>query len=221
MPHDQSSIGLAVLNAAPGETILVSPGIYKENVVAALDDLTFTGSAGAVLDGNVAGAEGDTLTITGNGTVVQGLTFRNGATQLSITGADARVTRCAFLDASAGLSIAGTGAVVSSCRFVGHQGISFQTAAGSHGLQVLRNQVRQAGGTGMVLDGDGAILSGNQFLGVDDARALQVTGNQALVTGNRFTTTGASPSNASNGEGASSSSSTVATKRPLFATRSQ
>lgn len=58
-----STIQAAIDAARPGDTVLVPPGIYRENVLVTEDNITIQGSVGAILDGT--GLAGDTgITVT-------------------------------------------------------------------------------------------------------------------------------------------------------------
>src|SRR6266508_5669946 len=46
-----TTIQAAVDAANPGDTVRVPPGIYRENVLVAKDNITIKGQSGAVLDG--------------------------------------------------------------------------------------------------------------------------------------------------------------------------
>jgi nitrous oxidase accessory protein len=67
------SIQRAVDNAGNGDTILISPGLYKENVV--INKAVFIkGEEGAIIDG---GGEGNVITVTASNVVIDGLTIQN------------------------------------------------------------------------------------------------------------------------------------------------
>ena len=81
-----TTIQSAVDAAAPGDRILVGPGVYYEKVSSKTDRLQFIGKK-AVWDGTVHGDPGTCLAASGDGISVQGFTFRNGQVQVSIDGA--------------------------------------------------------------------------------------------------------------------------------------
>ncbi len=68
------SVGQAVATAAPGDTVLVMGGIYREPTITVTRPLVLLGRPGAVLDGEHRRA---ILKIQANGVVVRGLEFRN------------------------------------------------------------------------------------------------------------------------------------------------
>ncbi len=73
----KSTIQAAVDAAQPGDTIRVPPGVYRENVVVNVDDLTITGSASAVLDGRgLLGTTGIRVTPAAPATMIHGFTLR-------------------------------------------------------------------------------------------------------------------------------------------------
>ncbi|MBT2685243.1 nitrous oxide reductase family maturation protein NosD [Bacillus sp. ISL-37] len=67
------SIQRAVDNARNGNTILISPGLYKESVLIN-KEVTIKGEEGAIIDG---GGEGNVITITASNVVLDGLTIQN------------------------------------------------------------------------------------------------------------------------------------------------
>jgi nitrous oxidase accessory protein len=67
------SIQRAVDNARNGNTILISPGLYKESVLIN-KEVTIKGEEGAIIDG---GGEGNVITIIASNVVLDGLTIQN------------------------------------------------------------------------------------------------------------------------------------------------
>ncbi|WP_226677903.1 nitrous oxide reductase family maturation protein NosD [Mesobacillus jeotgali] len=67
------SIQRAVDNARNGDTILISPGLYKESVVIN-KQVSIKGEEGAIIDG---GGEGSVITVTASNVVIDGLTIQN------------------------------------------------------------------------------------------------------------------------------------------------
>jgi nitrous oxidase accessory protein len=67
------SIQRAVDNARNGDTILISPGLYKESVVIN-KEIFIKGEEGAIIDG---GGEGSVITVTASNVVIDGLTIQN------------------------------------------------------------------------------------------------------------------------------------------------
>jgi hypothetical protein len=188
VPQDQGTIQLAVNNASDDDVIVVSPGLYKENVTSALNNVKFIGKS-AVLDGNMAGTDGVCLTISGTGNLVQGFTFRNGTTQLQIDGTGARVLKCTFIDAQTDAilvnGVAGTQVV--GCRFYGANGTTLSANAGSDSTLVQKCQFRQCGGQAIGITGNNVVVEACSFLNVDDSDAVSITGNFAVATGNKGT----------------------------------
>ncbi|GAM16116.1 right-handed parallel beta-helix repeat-containing protein [Mesobacillus selenatarsenatis] len=67
------SIQEAVDNAKNGDTILISPGLYKESVLIN-KEVTIKGEGGAIIGG---GGEGNVITVTASNVVIDGLTIQN------------------------------------------------------------------------------------------------------------------------------------------------
>lgn len=179
------NIQTAVNGASTGDTILIKKGWYRENVIVNASGLKFVGR-GVTWDGNVLGADGDALTITGDDTVIQGITFRNGNYQINvIAGNRTQVMKCSFLDpAQDGVYVdLGNDTVVTGCRFVG---------VGSDGAEIYgngtiltKNLVQQSGNRGFYLEGDAVRVEGNSFFNLDDSNGVYVLGNNAVVVKNK------------------------------------
>ena len=77
VPAAYPSIQKAVDSARPGDTVLVSSGVYRESVTVPTKRLTLRGTdrSGVVVDGQFKRANG--ITVTGAGSVVENLTVRN------------------------------------------------------------------------------------------------------------------------------------------------
>jgi len=96
VPQQYGTIQEAVDAASDGDTIKVSPGVYRENVVVpGIDNLRILGKK-AVWDGNLSGDVGICLTASGDGLVVQGFRFRNGYRGISVEGNGTVVQKCVF-----------------------------------------------------------------------------------------------------------------------------
>jgi hypothetical protein len=91
VPRDYSTIQSAIAAAASGDSILVGPGVYDENLDTQGKSLSLIGPAGAaatVVDG---GGRATVLAMSGGG-LVEGFTLRNGHDQEHWLGGGIRVT---------------------------------------------------------------------------------------------------------------------------------
>jgi nitrous oxidase accessory protein len=80
-PHEAwSTIGAAVRAAAPGDTVIVEPGLYREPTIVLDKALTVVGRPGAVIDGE---GERGLVRVVADSVTVEGLTLRD--TGLSFT----------------------------------------------------------------------------------------------------------------------------------------
>src|SRR5512141_923614 len=68
------TVTAAIAAAAPGDTVLVAPGVYAEPTLHVLRPLVLLGQPGAILDGQYRRA---ILRVSANDVVVRGLAFRN------------------------------------------------------------------------------------------------------------------------------------------------
>lgn len=80
--EDGQSIQRAVDNAKNGDTILISPGLYKESIVIN-KEVSIKGEEGAIIDG---GGEGHVIMVTASNVVLGGLTIQNSGSGQEISG---------------------------------------------------------------------------------------------------------------------------------------
>lgn len=182
VPQDYESIAAAAAVANDGDTIVVSRGIYFENVTFTASSLTIIGKK-AIVDGTPGTSHGTAFTISGSGTTVQGFTFRNGSTQLQVNGSNCVVKKCRF-DAPRGTALNAAGAsstTVSDCVVVGGASTGIVIGSGS----VTRCSVRQGGSDAIVANSSGAVISGCTVLLNTFGEAIDVSGGGATVSGNR------------------------------------
>lgn len=96
----------AISESSEGDTLVVEPGFYFENVVVD-KRLTIKGEEGAVVD---AGGQGHVLVVSASGTVVEGLTLRGSGTDPDLSEAGVRVEKTAS-------DVQITGNHIERCRF--------------------------------------------------------------------------------------------------------
>ena len=88
VPQDYTDIQGAINNSMPNDTILVSPGIYLENIIINDQSLSLISSDGpinTILNGNLTGS---TINISapGNHVEIKGFTIQNGIGELLSSG---------------------------------------------------------------------------------------------------------------------------------------
>jgi len=207
------TIAAAVAAAQPGDRILVGPGVYQEHVVTAVANLQFIGR-GAVWDATLTnGTHGDCLTVNAAGVLVRGFSFRGGngvSRYIVATGDGCTVQSCASRGPAAFLTVTGARAAVEACRFFSSGSVGIDVIGDDARVQRSTFQqcdaivVRITGARGEVsrcrfLDidsgdvvqfaGAGARVLTNQFINCDDD-TIDVTGDGAVVEGNRMTGSG-------------------------------
>lgn len=176
------SIQAAVDAAAPGDRIVVMPGVYPENVTVTTERLVFLGKK-AVWDGTRGPDDAGTcLSGAGNGIVVQGFTFRAGTGHVDLQGDGIVVRNCVSSGAPGpAFRITGASARVerSTVRGAGSAAIRIDGT----GARALRNRVVSCD-QGITLDGDDAGAESNTVQNTDST-AIAVRGDRARAKGNR------------------------------------
>ncbi len=159
VPADFATIQAAVDAAVPGDVIVVSKGVYAENVVVAVGGITLQGK-NAVIDGRYAGS---CLSVTGDGVTVTGFTLANGGSGILFAGA-AGAAAAAGSAGSAGDAGPedGGGPAVGGLHCIGT------------GAVIAKNDVRACGGFGIRLDGSGDVTQ-NDVAGCT-ATGIEVNG---------------------------------------------
>lgn len=184
VPQDQATIQAGVNAASTGDTVLVSKGVYTENVVVAIAGVTIKG-AGAILDGNIAGTDGPCLTGNAADLTVTGMTFRNGTNQVLGNAAGLTLLKCTFIEAgSIAVDAISTGTVVEGCKFYGTSGLAIRNVALS--TAVRKCTFLHGGNGGIEITGNGATVESCTFTSVDDNESIQITGDGARVVKNKF-----------------------------------
>jgi len=188
VPRDFDSIQKAVDAAAPFDTVVVSRGVYEENVVVGTANLTLVG-AGAIVDGTLGApptTDGICIEVVVSDVTIRGFSFRNGLRHVNASGDRIQVLQCVSRDASeAGILIAGNDALVDRCRVLGSDGIGI--LVNGNNAVVKRCQVRQGVDSGIsVLSLQGTVEScvvSNILIGI----GVNASGDGLSVLRNRVT----------------------------------
>ncbi len=150
VPSDFATIQAAVDAAAPGDTVRVGPGVWRENVVVSVPGLVLRGTR-SVIDGS---GEGPCVQVVGEGPVppspvhdveLRGLRLVNGTNAVRATG-DRLVVRDVVMEGSSGAAVlvGGDNARLSGNRITACQQAFAVTAGVTSHTVIERNRVEGA-----------------------------------------------------------------------------
>lgn len=154
----------AVALTASGDTISLAPGVYRENVVIGVANVTLKGSAASIIDPDDPNT-GAGITVNAKGVTLKGLSIRNGQ--------------------SYGVHIAGgkTDVSVLNLNIVGPAAGCISSDSGNDGAKIVGNRLSACGSIGVNLVGALGTIAGNQITGAS-SMGIQVAGNGNTVSGN-------------------------------------
>jgi uncharacterized protein (TIGR03382 family) len=169
VPADHATVQAAIGAASAGDTVLVSPGTYGENLTFAGKAITVTSTDGAgatIVDGGGAGPVVQFVTGEGPGSVLSGFTLRNG-----------------FSDEGGGVRIMDASPTVTGNRIVGNRACAGGGVAIGFGSPLLQGNTisgnTQAGCSGGI---------GGGGISVRGACTARIVGN--LITDNATSSAG-------------------------------
>ncbi|HEY5908575.1 MAG TPA: right-handed parallel beta-helix repeat-containing protein, partial [Vicinamibacteria bacterium] len=214
-----STINAALFVAAPGDTIRVLPGVYRENVSLALENLRLIGAGprATIIDSPIPMLSAAPVTISANRVELASLAIRNGGGDgvfvYGTSGVTIRNVKVfgSFFGAGVKADVSATTVSVIGCELVG--GFAGVSMTGSnHGAIVRGNTIRQAQ-VGVELLADNVLVSGNRIssfrsygirvegvradvrdnvldLGFEAVAAISVIGDEPAVLRNRVSNGG-------------------------------
>ncbi len=196
VPTQQTSIQAAVNSAAAGDTIVVKPGVYEENVSIpiGLDGLTLKAVGGAgkvVLDCRPSGATGTGggFLVASSNVTIQGFVIRHargGAseagvfTPIAVSGLTLRKLVIEHTSGAA-IQVAGNDATIDSCIAVACDG---GIRAFGNGCLITKCIVRQDGALGIDINGDDGTVSKCVVVTIEDGSGISVSGANGVIEKN-------------------------------------
>lgn len=153
--------------AANGDTIVIAKGTYRETATLSdRSDITIVGRGRAIVDG---GGEDYVLTFENvDGLTVTGLTVRNAGNDCiaTIDCAQVLISRCRLEDAGdSGLEDENSnGLTIERCsisRVDWGIAVSWNDEAGTQGIRIVKNRIRDVNDVGIEFSGDGAVIEKN------------------------------------------------------------
>ncbi|MBK6938946.1 MAG: right-handed parallel beta-helix repeat-containing protein [Planctomycetes bacterium] len=196
VPTQQASIQAAVNAAAAGDTIVVKPGTYEENVTipTGLDGLTVKAVGGAgkvILDCRPSGATdtGGGFLVSSSNVTIQGFVIRHAKggssatgvfTPIPVSGLTLRKLVIEHADGAA-IQVAGADATIDSCVAIGCDGGI--RIAGSGGL-ITKCTVRQDGERGIDINGDDGTVSKCVVVTIEDGSGISINGLNGVIEKN-------------------------------------
>ena len=166
----------AIIGAAPGDVLVLAPGLYHGAVVIATPNVTLAGARGAIIDG---GGEGRAITLAAPGIAIRGLIIRNTGRDILAKDAGifighaadhAAITDNYFIDNAVGVFLDDASAVVvQRNRFEGLRQLRMSERGpgvaiyGTHGARVLDNIFRYGRDGVFAVTSTDLTVGGNHF----------------------------------------------------------
>lgn len=192
VPQQFATIQEAINASAAGDTVLVSAGVYEENleVVNAQHGLTLRGLGKVVLDArpNGAAGTGPGMNVGVDDVRIENFTVRHGLGDMygggvAVFGANARLKNLVVLSCErAGIRVEGPFARIENCRVFGCRDMGIEVV-GDDAL-ITKCQVRQCDNTGIDVTGNRATISKTVVKNIEDDSGIVVTGAQAKIISN-------------------------------------
>jgi hypothetical protein len=192
VPQQFATIQEAINASAAGDTVLVSAGVYEENleVVNAQHGLTLRGLGKVVLDArpNGAAGTGPGMNVGVDDVHIENFTVRHGLGDMygggvAVFGANARLKNLVVLSCErAGIRVEGPFARIENCRVFGCRDMGIEVV-GDDAL-ITKCQVRQCDNTGIDVTGNRATISKTVVKNIEDDSGIVVTGAQAKIISN-------------------------------------
>lgn len=168
VPSVYPTINSAITAANPGDTILIAPGDYRENVIVDKSDLKITTNVdpkickntSVTIDGSPGGSMGDGFDVTAENTTIQCLTIRH---------------------ADYGIECDSDGLTVDRVRIL--RPYSYGIYVYADNFKLLKNTIIAGYDEGIDADGDDGVIQDNSIYNTDST-CLYLYGDNMKVTGN-------------------------------------
>lgn len=192
VPQQFPTIQAAIDASAAGDTVLVSAGVYFENldIVAAKHGLTLRGLGKVVLDArpNGAAGTGPSMNVGVDDVRIENFTVRHGLGGMLgggvvIAGTNARVKNVVVQSCEkAGIYVQGPFARIENCRVLGCRDMGIVIVGDD--ATITKCLVRQCDNTGIDVTGNRVTISKTVVKNIEDDSGIEVTGDEAKLIGN-------------------------------------
>lgn len=184
-----TSIQAAIDAAAPGDRILVGPGVYLGGVQvpAGKDGLRLVGRRATIDAHDGTSLASYTIEVDSDGVQVEGFTLRNGSSaQVDVQGDDFVLRRCTLRNGEEyGVYIYGERPTVEDCAILGT--LEGAIYVNGNGARVAGTRIGNCGEGAIYIDGDDAIVEDTTTRVIEDSAAVRIYGVRGRVRRVRVT----------------------------------
>lgn len=188
VPAEHSTILKALMSSKRGDTVMVAPGLYKEQItIPSGVSLVATTPHKAIIDGK---GRGNTINMSNNSSIV-GMDITNGTAAIVTKSPGISIVNCRIYKNN-GSAILCTGNLpeIKNCLIVFNQGSGIQAVSITGGSTILeRNTISYNMNTGITISGKTGITIKNNIISNNSSQGIrleELTENLCKVSNNIF-----------------------------------